>query len=476
MAVDRWLPVGHQLPDEATVQDVIDAGPHWQIYSTRGGGRALVVRESLYRRWLDLELIAPGSLTTFLFGNRTLVSLSCGGNQTLTAVAEGNSPATKSEALSFAAALRATREIDSSSPLQDAIYVEKLSRLLPTFSISSEVDDHLLLGYWLTGGAHVSVHSYRRLRQMLSWLGPSHLRDVVEAAGLESQELTMPARQPRMTSDDNALARPLQLGSEGRSQAPPRRFQLPGRPNLESFFNEHVVEILRNRDRYEALGIGFPSPVVLHGPPGTGKTFAVEQLIEFLGWPSFNVAASSVASPYIHETSRKISQVFDAAVDAAPSVVVIDEMEAFLAERDAGPGQHRIEELAEFLRRIPEATANDVLVIAMTNRIDLVDEAILRRGRFDHVIRVDYATEEEVHSLLTALLRTLPTNPDVDASLLAQQLAGRPLSDVAFAVREAARIAVRREQDEVDQDSLMTAVEATTSRKADHRESPIGFV
>src|SRR3546814_3148906 len=73
-------------------------------------------------------------------------------------------------------------------------------------------------------------------------------------------------------------------------------------------------------------------------------------------------------------------------------------MEAFLADREMGSDHHRVEEVAEFLRRIPEAVKNEVLIIAMTNRIDMIDPAIQRRGRFDHVIKVDFASEIEVRS------------------------------------------------------------------------------
>src|SRR5690606_25355055 len=134
-----------------------------------------------------------------------------------------------------------------------------------------------------------------------------------------------------------------------------------------------------------------------------------------------------------------IAAVFDEAIRHAPSILVIDEMEAFLADRDIGSGHHRVEEVAEFLRRIPEAGKNEVLVVGMTNRIDMIDPAILRRGRFDHVISVDYPTEEEVRSLLNGLLSSLPIDESVDTGELAARLAGRPLSDVAFIVREGAR-------------------------------------
>ena len=165
--------------------------------------------------------------------------------------------------------------------------------------------------------------------------------------------------------------------------------------------------------------------MVLHGPPGCGKTFAVERLIDFLGWPSFEIDASSVASPYIHETSKRGSRGFDKAMENAPSVLVIDEMEAFLADRETGSGHHRVEEVAEFLRRIPEAAKNEVLIVAMTNRVDMIDSAILRRGRFDHVVNVDFASEQEVLSLLEKLLSTLPKEGRRSRTF-ASDLAGRP--------------------------------------------------
>jgi len=216
---------------------------------------------------------------------------------------------------------------------------------------------------------------------------------------------------------------------------------------------------------------------VLHGPPGCGKTFAVDRLVDFLGWPNFQIDASSIASPYIHETSRKVSQIFDNAKQSAPSVLVIDEMEAFLADREIGSGHHRVEEVAEFLRRIPEATKNEVLVVAMTNRVDMVDPAILRRGRFDHVIKVDFAREAEILALLEQLLSSLPKNDNVELAYFSKHLAGRPLSDVAFVVREGARLAARSGKERLDQESLLAALRAAPAREREGGvQRRIGFV
>jgi len=478
MVLDAWLPIGYELPDGANARVVVFEGSNWQIFETQGNGRALVARDDLARRWIDAGLVDQNCFSSFDFGDQRLWAISCGSSQLLCPVTEGRSPDTKEEALSFALALKATREIDPESPLQDALYVEKISRLLPTCSISSRTADDVVLGFWLTGGASISVKSFRRLRQTMSWLGAAHLKDVVHAAGFEVAEV-IPANRTRVLpsrSDTVPVERADQKDAQVDKTPPATVFELAGRPELAAFFNEHIVDIVLNRDRYKALGIEFPSALILYGPPGTGKTFAVERLVDFLGWPSFQIDASSVASPYIHETSKKVAQVFEKAMENAPSVLVIDEMEAFLADREMGSGHHRVEEVAEFLRRIPEAAKNEVLIIAMTNRIDMIDPAIQRRGRFDHVIKVDFASEIEVQSLLDKLLSSLPKEPDVDSKPLASELAGRPLSDVAFVVREGARLAARSGKERLDQASLLAAMQAAPAREsAGGAKRRIGF-
>jgi cell division protease FtsH len=464
---DAWLPVGYAFPDGAVMKRPAFAGREWQILEVRGDGRALVVQDGLAQRWIKSSLLDSGALAPFNVGEQSLNSLVCGSTRLLCPVAEGPSPRTKADALAFALALKATRDIDPDSPLQDALYVEKLSRLLPTYSISPRVDDDVLLGYWLTGGANVSVKSFRRLATMVSWLGAANLKQVVEVAGFEVATVVPGERSTVVVPTEEITLQTEPIAIVAGDQSGFRTFELPGRPDLARFFNEHVVDIIQHSDRYKALGIDFPSAIVLYGPPGCGKTFAVEQLVEFLGWPSFEIDASSVASPYIHETSRKVAEVFDKAMENSPSVLVIDEMEAFLADREMGAGSshHRVEEVAEFLRRIPEAVKNHVLIIAMTNRVDMIDPAVLRRGRFDHVVEVGFASEIEIRSLLEKLFASLPKGEDVDAIPLAAKLAGRPLSDVSFVVREGARLAARSNKGKLDQESLLQALREAPARE-----------
>ena len=201
----------------------------------------------------------------------------------------------------------------------------------------------------------------------------------------------------------------------------------------------------------------------------------MERLIEFLDWPSYSIDSGSIGSPYIHDTSKKIADVFDRAIDNAPSVIVIDEMEAFLTDRNVGQasGMHHVEEVAEFLRRIPEATKNHVLVIAMTNMVDSIDPAILRRGRFDHIIEVEMPSAKEVESLLRSLFARLPIQDDVKIQELAEQLKGHPMSDIAFVVKESGRIAVKIGKETIDWDTLQAACRLLPPVKGQTRR--IGF-
>ena len=476
MALDSWMPVGFSTPDGEKVRMAKQEGADWQIYESQSGGQILIASDSLVNRWIESGLTDNSQFSTFEFGGKTYHEYSCGKDYVISLLSESKSPKNKNEALSFASSLKRTREIDSESPLQDAIYVERLSRLFPTFILTPVLTDDVVFGSWLTGGVPVSVTSFRRLRALMSWLTPSSLKDVVTNGGFEVNEKIIGAKpvSSKSSTIKNSVVNECAEVATGAKQ-----FILAGRPDLEQFINEHVVDIIENEARYKALGIEFPSAIILHGPPGCGKTYAVERLVDYLAWPSYQIEASSVASPFIHETSKKVAEIFETAMKNSPSVLVIDEMEAFLADRQSGSGSstHRVEEVAEFLRRIPEAIKNHVLIIAMTNRIEMIDSAILRRGRFDHVVKVDMASEEEVCALLSKLVSELPCEDDINVDVLAEKLARRPLSDVAFAVREGARLAARAGNSKINQKNLMTALDMTPPRDGEdgsHRK--IGFL
>ena len=409
--------------------------------------------------WRHRGLVTPSDLAEVVFGDCRLIAI----REERADASNGSAPAPH----------RATSRRRSPSPFRcmpaersiamhrsmARIYVERISRLLPTGRHLEPGGDSLVLGMWLSGGPQVDAAKIEVLPNVLSWLKPAEFNEILVAAGIKGY-----IRLPEILGGQGDAIHSTP-GSPSRSE-PLGRFCLPGRPALEAFFNDHVVDIVENPEQYSALGISFPGAMILEGPPGTGKTFAIEKLVAFLGWPCLSIEASSVASPYIHETSRKVSEVFRQAIESAPSVIVIDEMEAFLSERDGVGGPHRVEEVAEFLRRIPEAVGSRVLVIGLTNKIEMIDAAIRRRGRFDHIVHVGPASELEVKELLNALLASVPTEDDVDVAALAVELAGRPLSDVSYVVREGCRIAAKDRKPKLSQESLRAALTAVKSRPA----------
>ena len=462
MPIEAWFPIGFVFPNGLSSRLPEHEGVDWQIFVTKGSGRILVVKDSLAKQWFESTLVSENIFDYFEFGEDVYYSFSSEDGYVLSPLSACVSPEDKSQALAFAEAIHATRKIDKNSSLHDAIYIEKISRLLPTMTMSAQIKDDVVLGTWLTGGVELSVNSFRRFSTLVNWLEPESIKEIVKRSNIQISK-TLEQEMSGQLVEKNGVVK--------------ESFKLAGRSGLESFLNEHVVDIVVNKARYQALGINFPASVILHGPPGCGKTFAIERLVEYLGWPSFEIEASSVASPYIHETSKKVAEVFEQAMTNAPSILIIDEMEAFLSDRQAGgSGSHRVEEVAEFLRRIPEANKNDVLVVAMTNHIDMIDPAIQRRGRFDHVVEVSMASEQEVLSLLENLLKELPVKDDVEPGFLSKELQGRPLSDVAFVVREGARLAARSGKNSLGQDSLLQALNSTPARgEVKSSKRKIGF-
>ena len=455
-----WLPINFTLPDNNKCRALLYQDELWQIYQLEDKSKALIVTKELLDKWINSGVINTDYFIEFEFNSEIYFSLYSEKRYSLFPISENIAPETKADILSFASSLKESRLIDPNSSFEDSIYVEKFSRLLPLLpsTLDSHYDDKVI-GKWMTGGVKVPITSFRRITCLVPWLNNSDITDIVNRAGLSNNQILKDKNDYVTTADQKTKV-----------------FELPGRQHLEEFFNEHIVDIIVNADRYKSLGINFPAATILHGKPGCGKTFAVERLADFLNWPIFSIDANSVASPYIHDTSKKIAEVFNKAMESSPSIVVIDEMESFLSDRESSSGQHHVEEVAEFLRRIPEALESNVLILGMTNRIEMIDPAILRRGRFDHIIELGMPSETETESLINSLLSDLPVSEDIQFDELINRLSNRPLSDTAFIIRESARLAAKFEKNMIDQESISRALDSLPQTEQKSEKNTIGFI
>jgi len=338
---EPWFPRGLGLSDTLRLSGLVFDGGSWQIYGlAAGGSRVLIAPVSVASRWVEAGALLDHQFGTFGFGDRDYRML-VATHGSLAPVAE-MMPQSVEDAVQFAQSMARTRSLGLTGSLADAVYIERFSILLPAADSGSAMADDVVLGRYLARGVQISCFSGRRLTILV----PPWLRSGVDRA-IVAAKLQMPQTAER-GSTEVAGAAPAQTPTG------PREFRLFGRPKLEQFFRDHVIDIVENAERYRKLGIEFPSAVMLHGPPGCGKTFAVERLVEYLDWPEFAIDASSIASTYIHGTSQKIAEVFDQAIAQKPAIVVMDEVDAFVQNRSGeGSNQHRVEEVAEFLRRIP---------------------------------------------------------------------------------------------------------------------------
>lgn len=237
----------------------------------------------------------------------------------------------------------------------------------------------------------------------------------------------------------------------------PEDFSLPGLPALEAFFREYVIEPSADPARYGALRVQLPNGILLYGPPGSGKTHAVDTLVAALRRPVFRLDLGEIGSPFIHQTTVSMRKSFEQAKRSAPSLLVLEEIDAVASVRGPMSHDHKVEELTEILRMIESASKNGVLVLATTNRREALDPAILRKGRFDHSVHVDYPTQEEVELALRGMLKDRPHDLS-DLSTPSGVLAGRPMSDVAWVVNEAARLTARAKRDMIEEADFSEAL------------------
>ncbi len=225
---------------------------------------------------------------------------------------------------------------------------------------------------------------------------------------------------------------------------------------------EEIKEFLENPKRFQALGARIPKGVLLFGPPGTGKTLLARAVAGEAGVPFFSISGSDFVEMFVGVGASRVRDLFEQAKQNQPCIIFIDEIDAVGRHRGAGLGgghDEREQTLNQLLVEMDGFEANEsIIMIAATNRPDILDPALLRPGRFDRQITVDRPDREGRRAILDVHTRGKPLAPDIDLQTLAAATPGFTGADLANLVNEAALLAARQGKKIVEMDELEEAI------------------
>jgi len=224
-----------------------------------------------------------------------------------------------------------------------------------------------------------------------------------------------------------------------------------------------VVDFLKNPDRFTAVGAKIPKGVLLVGPPGTGKTLLAKAVAGEAGVPFFSISGSEFVEMFVGVGASRVRDLFEQAKKNAPCIVFIDEIDAVGRQRGAGLGggnDEREQTLNQLLTEMDGFEGNTgIIIVAATNRPDVLDAALMRPGRFDRQVTVDRPDYAGRLQILGVHARGKTLSKDVDLDKVARRTPGYTGADLANLLNEAAILAARRELTEVSNDEISDAIE-----------------
>ena len=224
---------------------------------------------------------------------------------------------------------------------------------------------------------------------------------------------------------------------------------------------KEVVEFLKSPDKFNSLGARIPHGVLLVGPPGTGKTLLARACAGEAGVPFYSISGSDFVEMYVGVGASRVRDLFDKAKKTMPCIIFIDEIDAVGRQRGAGLGgghDEREQTLNQLLVEMDGFEANDgVIVMAATNRADILDKALLRPGRFDRQVYVGLPDVKGREEILKVHTKNKPLAPDVSLRVIAQRTAGFAGADLENLVNEAALLAARRSRKAITMEDIEEA-------------------
>ncbi|MGL5683671.1 MAG: ATP-dependent zinc metalloprotease FtsH [Marinifilaceae bacterium] len=227
---------------------------------------------------------------------------------------------------------------------------------------------------------------------------------------------------------------------------------------------EEIVSFLKSPDKYTKLGGKIPKGVLLVGPPGTGKTLMAKAMAGEANVPFFSMSGSDFVEMFVGVGASRVRDLFKQAKEKSPCIIFIDEIDAIGRARGKNANMNSNDERENTLNQLLTEmdgfeTNSGVIVVAATNRADILDGALLRAGRFDRQIYVDLPELKDREQIFKVHLKALKLGNDVNVESLAKQTAGFCGADIANVTNEAALIAARHEKNEVDMSDFMSAID-----------------
>jgi cell division protease FtsH len=254
--------------------------------------------------------------------------------------------------------------------------------------------------------------------------------------------------------------KPVEMGPDGKRTT----FEdVAGIDEVEGELND-VVDFLKNPDAYRAMGAKMPGGVLLAGPPGTGKTLLARAVAGEAGVPFFSASASEFIEMIVGVGASRVRELFAEARKVAPAIVFIDEIDTIGRARGGGSGMGGHDEREQTLNQILTemdgfSGSEGVIVLAATNRSDVLDPALTRPGRFDRIVHVSPPDRGGREAILKIHTREIPMDQSVDLEQVARTTPGMTGAELANLANEAALLAVKRQQREVTQSDLSDALE-----------------
>ena len=226
---------------------------------------------------------------------------------------------------------------------------------------------------------------------------------------------------------------------------------------------KEVVEFLREPQKFVALGARIPKGVLLVGPPGTGKTLLAKAVSGEAGVPFFSISGSEFVEMFVGVGASRVRDLFDQAKRHSPCIVFVDEIDAVGRQRGAGLGGSHDEREQTLNQLLVEMdgfdTDTNIIIMAATNRPDILDPALLRPGRFDRRVVLDRPDVRGREAILKVHVKGKPLSPDVDLSLIARSTPGLVGADLENLVNEAAILAARRNKKIIEQSEFEESIE-----------------